>query len=659
MSAFTIPTIFTATDKISSTVSAIQGRLSHLADGAKDVAMKSALVGGAIAAPLALMAHSAIQFEDRMADVAKTTGLTGKALTEFSGELLKMAPDTRTSIESLQSIAAIGGQMGVAQNELLGFTDSVNKFNVALGSDFGGGVEEATRAVSGLKGLFKETRDVNIADAITKTGSAINALSAKGVLVPELTEFTNRLGALPDAVKPSIQSSLALAAVFNKSGVSAEIAARGFGDIVLTAAQNIPAFAKQMRIGVAEASKLINTRPEEFASRFAASLKGLSTEKLSLLLKNLKIGDTGAIKVIGSLAAAMEKQADGTTLLSQFQKIANEEFAKGTSLLNEYNTKNETVAAKIERMKNTVQALTIELGSQLLPVIGEVLKSVTPVIKDFLTWTQKNSGLVKTILWVASGIAALSFAISGISSVIFIVTKAQMAWNAIMLLNPIGLIIVGITALIALITAIVAKWNDWGAAVSLFLGPIGMVISIIQSFRRNWDMVVEAFSKGGILEGIKAIGKVLLDAVLMPVQQLMGIVSKLTGWDWASKAVSGIESFRKALGVNITTDENGNNLAQATHSVEMHAAGQGAKYYDSMLANAITTDESGNPESGNPARAINPKAELQRMYLETSAIKQYNSTVTFENVPDFASIKTDDPFAAIKPKFTSTTKWTN
>jgi hypothetical protein len=52
-----------------------------------------------------------------------------------------------------------------------------------------GGVESASRSISGLKTLFKETRDIKVADAITKTGSAINALSAKGVSVPEVTEF--------------------------------------------------------------------------------------------------------------------------------------------------------------------------------------------------------------------------------------------------------------------------------------------------------------------------------------------------------------------------------------------------------------------------------------------------------------------------------------
>lgn len=142
-------------------------------------------------------------------------------------------------------------------------------------------------------------------------------------------------------------------------------------------------------------------------------------------------------------------------------------------------------------------------------------------------------------------------------------TAAQWLLNAALSANPIGLVIIAIAALIALVVVIVKKWNDWGAALSMFLGPLGLVISLIQSFRRNWDMVVAAFKTEGILGGLKAIGKVFLDALIMPLQQALGLVAKLTGAKWAVSAVADLQALRNAIGVNTVTDETGKSITPA------------------------------------------------------------------------------------------------
>jgi hypothetical protein len=54
----------------------------------------------------------------------------------------------------------------------------------------------------------------------------------------------------------------------------------------------------------------------------------------------------------------------------------------------------------------------------------------------------------------------------------------------------------------------------------------------------------------------------LLDAVLMPLQQILEIASGLPGkmGEWAATGAAKIEEFRANLGVNTTTDESGNAL---------------------------------------------------------------------------------------------------
>jgi hypothetical protein len=134
------------------------------------------------------------------------------------------------------------------------------------------------------------------------------------------------------------------------------------------------------------------------------------------------------------------------------------------------------------------------------------------------------------------------------------------------------LIIVGIAALIALIATIIVKYDEWGATMALLMGPLGLVINLIQSFRRNWDAIKKAFTDGGIMAGLKKIGAVIIDALLMPVQQLLELASNIPGLGkLAGKGAAKIESIRRGLGVEMNdgpigppapeseseTDENG------------------------------------------------------------------------------------------------------
>ena len=100
-----------------------------------------------------------------------------------------------------------------------------------------------------------------------------------------------------------------------------------------------------------------------------------------------------------------------------------------------------------------------------------------------------------------------------------------------------------------------------GCFVGVF-GSFGDGYSLVQSFRRNWEMISEAFKTGGIIAGLKAIGATILDALLMPLQKILEIASKIPGvGKFAASAASKLADFREGLGVNVTTDESGKPLA--------------------------------------------------------------------------------------------------
>lgn len=135
-------------------------------------------------------------------------------------------------------------------------------------------------------------------------------------------------------------------------------------------------------------------------------------------------------------------------------------------------------------------------------------------------------------------------------AVVLTATAAQWLLNAALTANPIGLVIVAIAALIALVVVAVKHYKQWGAALLWFLGPVGRVISAFKSIYDNWDMIKKGFTTGGIIGGLKALGAVLLDVVLLPLQQILTLMSNLPGavGRAADNAANSIADMRSAMG---------------------------------------------------------------------------------------------------------------
>ena len=93
-----------------------------------------------------------------------------------------------------------------------------------------------------------------------------------------------------------------------------------------------------------------------------------------------------------------------------------------------------------------------------------IIKGIIIVVTG-ITWAYNIAIGVQAAMTgkLTKSIVASKTAMSAYRAVTLIVTAAQWAWNAAMLANPIGLIIIGVAALIALIVVIVKKYNDWGA----------------------------------------------------------------------------------------------------------------------------------------------------------------------------------------------------
>lgn len=275
--------------------------------------------------------------------VSKTVGMTKQEVEDLTKSFSDL--DTRTSKIDLLKIAETGGRLGVGKAEIKDFVQEVDKANVALGDGFAGGVEAVTDTLGKLKGLYSQTKDLNIATAINQIGSAMNELGAAGAASEQnIGEFAMRLGSLPEKLKPTIAEALALGAAFEESGIDAERASTAYSSVIRTAAKDADKFAKVMNISKKEVEDLMNKDPLEFFLKFSEGAKGLDTTELAKMLDYLKLNDQYVISTMGAAS-------ENTDRFRKSIELSNKSLTEATSLQQEFDKVNNNSAAIFEKVQ--------------------------------------------------------------------------------------------------------------------------------------------------------------------------------------------------------------------------------------------------------------------------------------------------------------------
>lgn len=425
-----------------------------------------------------------LQIADAITDVEKTSGLAAKEVEELWNEFSEL--DTRTKKLDLMKIAEIGGRLGINnKKELKAFTEEIDKAYVALGDSFSGGLEAVTNQLGKMKNLFVETADLDYPTAINRVGSALNELAAQGTSSEEnISDFAMRVGQLPNALKPAAEKTLGLGAAFEESGINAQIASSGYSRFITRAAENIENFAYSMQMSVEEAKKLINERPEEFFLRFSEGMKGLDATETAKIFSDLKLNTQEITKAVGAAGQNANR-------FREMMKLSSEAMEDATSLSDEFNKKNNNSAAIWEKIGKAIKEyFTGEGISTFFTKVSEFFGWITGVSKEagngIKTFTSRISFFIKVITLATTTLLSYKAALWLTTKVTKNAIQQNILYNAV---TKIGTILKKIqTGATLLLSA--AKYRLTGntkratAAMRMFntvtkMNPIGLLLSVI------------------------------------------------------------------------------------------------------------------------------------------------------------------------------------
>lgn len=258
-----------------------------------------------------------------------------------------------------------------------------------------------------------------------------------------------------------------------------------------------------------------------------------------------------------------------------------------------------TLGGKMAVMKSSFDDLKAKLFELALPIAEKILPLITdhvfPLVEKLLPLVEKFTpvfeGIIAVLSMLADWIAANSEEVftlaAGIGAIAAAVSIAT---------SPVTLIVVALGALIYALVNVLKYWDEWGKYVVLICPPLALVMNLIQSIKRHWDSIVDGFTNGGILEGIKRIGLTILDAVLAPVENLLEMLAKIPG-------LGGIADWVRG-GVSALREKINNALPEPKAEPYDRSKDPMVKEVDATLGTQAELETAVKPKTGNPAAAL-------------------------------------------------------
>lgn len=417
------------------------------------------------------------KMDDEMTNVRKYTGQAAEEVERMNEDFKKM--DTRTPRQKLNQLAEDAGRLGITSTAAVEeFVDGADKINVALGDDLG---DKAVSQIGKLAQMFGEDKTMGLRGAMLATGSAINELAQNSsASAGYLVDFTARVAGVGKQAGFTQAQIMGLASVLDQNMQQDETAATAVQNLLAKMFQDSAKFAQIAGLNVKEFAKTLKEDANGALLQFLAAMRAKGGfADLAPMFEEMKMDGSRATGVLTVLADKLDD-------IKSAQNLANEAYAEGTSVLNEFETQNESVQAQLDKASKKFLDLSIELGQKLYPAARYCISAASLGARALSTLVD----FVKDYWRILIVLTAAIVTYTAMSKAKLIVDKAQMAWLNIMIikekahtllislktsaLKTMAIVQMALTKEIKLTAAAQMLWNK-----VLLANPITAVIAVV------------------------------------------------------------------------------------------------------------------------------------------------------------------------------------
>jgi len=433
----------------------------------------------------------------------ESLGVQEKALQDLNISALEFSSNYGVAADEFVSASykIQSGIAGLQGNELSSFTTASGILAKSTKSD----VDTITDYMATMYNVFSENADKmgrsNWVEMVSgQTAAAIRMFKTSGT---EMASGFSSLGAT--ATKMGVQMSEQIAVLGTLQGtMSGSEAATKYNSFLGAAV------SAQDKLGLSFFDTTGNMKSMSEIMKILESEIGHLDKAAQYATLKDAFGTDEAVKLIQLLISDSDKLAGS---IAQIGEIQNMDNAKEMA---------ETMVDPWMQLSAGIDAVRIAIGQALLPVLNPLIDTMAAASREVLYWTKLFPNITKligltviTILALGAGMAALTIA-AGLGKsawagflmvmklgrvVTMAVAAAQWAMNAAFIASPVGLIVIGITGLVAVLYAawmgIKALWSMFAdtTAGEGFMAMIQGIVDWFTSLGGIVDWVIEKLNK--------------------------------------------------------------------------------------------------------------------------------------------------------------------
>ncbi|WP_458197635.1 phage tail tape measure protein [Enterococcus faecalis] len=485
------------------------------------------------------------EVDEGMDTVTAKTGATGKELEKLQESFKNVAANAPDSFEDVGiAVGEVNTRLGFTGEKLEKASDDFLKFATVNKTDVEGAIQLVTRAM-GDAGIEADKYN-QVLDYLTVAGQK------SGISVDKLAENLAKYGAPMRALGIDTKNAIALFAGWEKAGVNTEIAFSGMKKAISN-------WGKEGKNSGEEFKKVMQQIKDapDIASATTLAIEAFGSKAgpdLADAIKGGRFEVDEYVKALEEAGGALDQTFDDMQDPPDQAKVA----------------------------MNNIKLILNDLGQTILGVLAPSLQNLTEWLKNLQQWFTNLSPNAKQLIVVIGGIAAaigpvlvvlgtLASSISSlipviafIASPIGLVIAAVAAWVAAIVVayNKIGWfrdfintsfkvikdIVVGVFNVLKdttkstfdFITGFIGGAMDGAAKIigdyvnaikRIFGGIVDFVTGVFTGdWSRAWQGVVDVF--GGIFEGIAAVAKAPINAMIMLINGFIGGLNNIKIPKW-------------------------------------------------------------------------------------------------------------------------------
>lgn len=339
--------------------------------------------------------QSAQDVDSAYRDMRKTVNGTESDFEALRQSAIDFSTTHVTSADQMLSIQAMGGELGIATDQLDEFARTVSNVDVATNLSS----EDAATALGQLSNITRDT-----AGNLTGFGDALVRLGNNGASTEtQIVDVAKRIGSMGSIVGMSTPDILAWSSTIASTGQNAEAAgtaiAKTMSDIegaVAAGGDSLEAFASVSQMSAEDFANTWNTDPTAALKAFIEGLSQVEAEGGSADATLVSLGITGVRQkqAIMGLMQTIGGLNDNLTMSNDAWNGVSDAWGQAGDAANEADKKAEGFSGTVSQIQNIAQDAGAALGDALLPALQGLRDAAQAAYDGFMSLDDGQKQLI-------------------------------------------------------------------------------------------------------------------------------------------------------------------------------------------------------------------------------------------------------------------------